>query len=626
MNTSVYSEFSSIEDLLTLFNGFDNNIDTVPEDESLSYLDRGERLINTLRAKQARKAELFVTDEFLDIIDQTKYSLLSGERKKFDYVIKRVKDRILSPIVRAYAPPALNPDGPGITPSDASAFINIMKKFPMFSVKKCVAQDTTLIIACRALTYERLSKVKEVYELHCRFDKSDYYFGVPFPEDARPTPGRNLVTYYKTAFRDNKYAACDFAASFCSLYFYIELKRLYSEAIEKIRKDEDREFETSPLCCFIKQELEALKEQHSKYGFFYVRKAIAELPYVKAFLSCNCPQVIEVDKETQIPAGIRPLERYNAFLLWLVYGSAEDMPIQLDFFSRTERRLGIAFGSDRVTYAVKVFDLLLDEYTEERRAHELRVRTATEHARSFEPLRGLSEKLQKDMEKSEFNNYFSYVEYDPDAIRDKNGEISFEVLDKNGKVISTETVISEFKAIAKIFGFKKQEGVSLRFRRLGNHRASGLWYPSLKCMCIDFRMPSSFIHEYGHLLDTQARSASRSDAFLPIKELYSGLLRKAANKDKDLGDRLKKGKYSLDYYLTATEVFARTFEMYMSRCCGISNVLINPSEAEGFAYPRDPSLEQKIRDYFDIFLSFDSLSLFRKLHPEADEGAEELIS
>ena len=55
------------------------------------------------------------------------------------------------------------------------------------------------------------------------------------------------------------------------------------------------------------------------------------------------------------------------------------------------------------------------------------------------------------------------------------------------------------KEMPKIQNFTK--GNSIRFRKLGNHKAIGLYYPLIQCLCVDLRNTTSFIHELGHLID-----------------------------------------------------------------------------------------------------------------------------
>ena len=110
----------------------------------------------------------------------------------------------------------------------------------------------------------------------------------------------------------------------------------------------------------------------------------------------------------------------------------------------------------------------------------------------------------------------------------------------------------------------------LKFRKLGKHKASGLYVPGLNIMAVDVRDSSSFIHEYGHYLDyTYDQSgiiSSTSHSFKDIRNIYKASLLKliqiAEETRLDLAQAVHIKK-KLDYYLTPTEVFARGFEWWV---------------------------------------------------------------
>lgn len=99
----------------------------------------------------------------------------------------------------------------------------------------------------------------------------------------------------------------------------------------------------------------------------------------------------------------------------------------------------------------------------------------------------------------------------------------------------------------------------LRFRKLRNHNALGMFAPQNNTIAVDFRVTegqagiSSFCHEYGHYLDYNF-----ADQPLSLKPEFRQLLMQAAT------IRATSQK-ELDYYLTPTECFARCFEVYLIR-------------------------------------------------------------
>lgn len=223
-----------------------------------------------------------------------------------------------------------------------------------------------------------------------------------------------------------------------------------------------------------------------------------------------------------------------------------------------------------------------------------------DHAKSWQTKKNIPAKVVTAMQASEFNSYFGYVEFDEDVDLSKAGEIADEF------IAFKETYLPGFCA----------EEVTLRFRRLGNHKASGLYYPNIGCLCVDINNPSSFIHEYGHCIDREAQEGSTAlsdkPEFHTVYSKYRRLLIDNADKEVGLKKRLNgKSKYNLDYYLLHTESFARCFEMYVTRTLGMSNSICKPVEEDSFAYPNDEKLMELIDGYFG--------QLFMTLNGQAEE-------
>ena len=215
--------------------------------------------------------------------------------------------------------------------------------------------------------------------------------------------------------------------------------------------------------------------------------------------------------------------------------------------------------------------------------HKYEKKSKGDYALSFQTKKNIPGKIIDRMKSSKFNDSFGYVEFDEDCDISKIAEIEY-----------------EWSAMCeKIFGCNKYPDVSLRFRRLGNHKASGLYYSGFRCICIDIRTPSSMVHEFMHMIDDGTLTGIRGDYlslkndFERILSYYSGLIDKANIKCT--------GKYDKNYYKTPTEVFARCSEMYVSRVLKVKNSLI--TEEHGFAYPDDPKLMEYITSYFDTLFS-----------------------
>lgn len=120
---------------------------------------------------------------------------------------------------------------------------------------------------------------------------------------------------------------------------------------------------------------------------------------------------------------------------------------------------------------------------------------------------------------------------------------------------------------------KASASPELKFRKLGKHKAAGLYVPDLNIVCVDVRTTTSFIHEYGHYLDYKTRNDgnqwSLDECFYPIVEAYRN----------DLPDDVgSSGKFNRDYYCTPTEIFARGFELWVSKTVTSDSPLLKKVE------------------------------------------------
>lgn len=214
--------------------------------------------------------------------------------------------------------------------------------------------------------------------------------------------------------------------------------------------------------------------------------------------------------------------------------------------------------------------------------------SAESYAKSFETKKNIPAKILDKMENSILNERFGYVEYD-------------EQCDMNAIDVVSQQVLS---FVEQFFSKQDISKVSLRFRRLGNHRASGLYYPFFKCICVDIKSPGSFVHEFGHMLDYTSGMLSntlQSSAFAALYRAYERFLRNKAAGDDCVKAQLEGNtKYNMDYFLKETEVFARCFELYFAHFVGLDNTLIDGMERfKGFAYPDTPEFLLLVKTYFE---------------------------
>lgn len=209
------------------------------------------------------------------------------------------------------------------------------------------------------------------------------------------------------------------------------------------------------------------------------------------------------------------------------------------------------------------------------------------HARSFETKKNIPKATIAAMEESHFNDYFGYVEYDEEV------DISLVKIIEEEWIAFKETYFPQIKTKENC----------IRFRRLGNHKASGLYYPFVKCLCVDIKSPSSLIHEFGHLIDYCYGNLSAKQTFLELSSLYESRLREIMKKNEVFKIQMNGGsKYNLSYFLTPTEIFARCFELYCVYILHLNNSL-TPT-VFGPSYPTDEVFLNAIKGYMDaLFLS-----------------------
>ena len=231
---------------------------------------------------------------------------------------------------------------------------------------------------------------------------------------------------------------------------------------------------------------------------------------------------------------------------------------------------------------------LQDDYHKLKNEAKMEKELSGDYAKSFQTKKNIPQKCVKAMSQSGFNEYFGYVEFDEEC------DLSL-----------MEELYREYQAFAKELGIPKYPEVSLRFRKLGNHKASGLYYYILKCLCVDVRSPGSMVHEVGHAIDYHLGHISAQYTFQGVYDRYEMLLTKYVDRAKGPQVDILKGKtkYNLQYYLMPTEVFARCFEMYVVRIRGIDNSLCKPEA--GFAYPEDEELQAAMKEFFDGILGKD---------------------
>lgn len=141
------------------------------------------------------------------------------------------------------------------------------------------------------------------------------------------------------------------------------------------------------------------------------------------------------------------------------------------------------------------------------------------------------------------------------------------------------------------------EAPELKFRKLGKHKATGIYVPSKDIVAVDVRSTESFIHEYGHHIDftylDNGEQISRQKAFKVIHESYVEEL-------KHLAPMMPHKDFT--YFKTPTEAFARAFELWVSETRETSGnrLLKQPSiYAKEVEYKAFIPVKQQVIAYFD---------------------------
>lgn len=168
-------------------------------------------------------------------------------------------------------------------------------------------------------------------------------------------------------------------------------------------------------------------------------------------------------------------------------------------------------------------------------------------------------------------------------------------IDNDVKAKDWEDFEAQVKEAMAILPWKAEAAPTLRVRKLGRHKAAGIYFPHVNTVCVDVRTSGSFIHEYAHHLDFAVYgSASTSEAFRAILDGY------ARNIAFPEGMSLKKRTY----YRTPTEVFARAAEVYYMTKLGANTRLIEVDNKAGrFDYAPLEAMREEVCAYFDDLFS-----------------------
>lgn len=215
----------------------------------------------------------------------------------------------------------------------------------------------------------------------------------------------------------------------------------------------------------------------------------------------------------------------------------------------------------------------------------------TSRAAFYQTKKNINKDAQEAMSnlKAEWKDYFNGIEIDNEVDLDKLKELKPEI---------SHTI----EALPK--GTNGEKPI-LRFRKLRNHNALGIFTPANNTLAVDFRPNDgggiglrSFVHEYGHFLDFN--SDTKDGLPKSLSKEFSNILNPTQAEINKLDKSVASSKDKA-YLGTPSEVFARSFEVYASNLGMNNSLIMSPNyykQSERYT-TFTPEVKQKIFKYFD---------------------------
>lgn len=347
-----------------------------------------------------------------------------------------------------------------------------------------------------------------------------------------------------------------------------------------------------------------------KYGYFYLKSTPEEIVHIidlPDFLTdvlliqtlhhiqtkIKLP-VIQNVFETFIQIYSEPKQRLkntwevNEFISSLIFKTIlPDSLLFHNYSSEESEYFELGLSYDVSEKLIALFCNILDVYQDIQYENMHRNNINKTIATSYITKKNIPQKILTVMENTSFKKYFKYVEFDEEV-----------------NLNSVKIIEKEFKVLNEAyFSSKAFFDVTLRFRKLGKHRASGLYYPTLRTLCVDLRSPASFIHEYFHMIDDQFGDLSLETDFQEIVKEYKKIfLQNLKNLEECIQAQLDgNGKYNIHYFFRRAEIFARCGEIYFVRILKVESSLIQPDLK--YAYPKSELLDTLIKNYYEDLLN-----------------------
>lgn len=524
----------------------------IPEekDSQMDYLSRGEKIMSLLRK---RKKKSYKANSFLDAINISAYrkNIAKGGDHAANYVRSSVGKKIIGPAFSKIAN-----DSGEMSENGEKKFLEMFEGIATFEFIKNVTSYAEDI--CETLAFRSKFNFVRVVGIRFKDRKPD--------EEVVLIVGKDGKNIKKNQHAGNWHKKGSMAIVkplnpsifFADAYILVQLRKRFREVISSL--PEERREDNSVVSEYVRLQQDVLTSHRVLSNTLYIRQSVYDIPYIKSFMDKYCDEFTILGDDSEMTAGVSA----SSFPFAYIIGDGE-------LVTEEKRLYNLVYLYSQ--YMVDALNVLLDEYQEEKNERKLEKQLASDYATSYETKKNIPQKMLSAMEKSDFNNTFGYVEFDEECDLEQ-----ISIIEK------------EFQALKDFLDLGEHKEVSLRFRKLGQHKAAGLYYPVLKCLCVDVRTPSSMAHELMHMYDYENGSLSKSGNFYPVLEKYREEF------DRISEGRELKGKYDADYYKSATEVFARCGEIFLTRICHVDNSIVKPDF--GMAYPESDELDGLICEYY----------------------------
>lgn len=289
-------------------------------------------------------------------------------------------------------------------------------------------------------------------------------------------------------------------------------------------------------------------------------------------------------------------EKYN--IKWSAYRESEELDKFENVFYVKKKEVGTSRNPlDDYLFQLIIAEFIQQsEYVQYKTNEELKERS--EYAKAFQTKKQIKKTHLERMEKNAFLGRYGYVELDNDVDLKK-----FRIIEDN------------FKELCEKIYVPKRKDYSFRIKKLGKHRAAGVFFPYYKTTIFDLNHPDAFVHELWHQIDAiMAEDLSGYDYFsetLEFREVFDKYKELITNHVESLPSEhafkqqwTGKTKFNKSYYLKPTEVLARSGEVYIASL-GINNSLTKSKEEleKNDVYSFEVDYLKSVTTFFDTFIN-----------------------